>query len=248
LLRSLLISAPLVVGATILMGTLSVLTSFFDPLGKKQHAISHAWAKMLLSICRVRVRCQGLEKLDPHASYVFVGNHLSLMDTPVVLSHIQHQFLFLVNRKYVQLPFLGTHLRRSGHFPVDPEDMRASLKVMTEAATRIRQRRLSVLLFPEGRRSRAGLQEFKEGAAYIAIKSGAAVVPFALRGTREILPVGSIHVRGGAVDFIAGDPIPVDGLSLKDRAALTGQMRQCVESLGRQLEGYRSERATAPVS
>jgi 1-acyl-sn-glycerol-3-phosphate acyltransferase len=242
-LWSLLVKAPLIIAATIVMGTLSVALSFFDASGRRQHAVSWAWARMLLALGGARVRIQGLERLDPTQHYVFAGNHLSLFDTPVVLASIPFQFLFLVSARYVKLPFLGTHLRRSGHFSVDSDDMRASLKVMTAAAKRIEERGLSVLLFPEGRRSSDGLmQEFKEGAAYIAIKAQAPVVPFALRGTREILPVGSIHIRGGPVDFIVGEPIPTKGMTLRDREILTALVRERVTQL---LEEQLAERIPA---
>lgn len=242
-LWSLLVKAPLIITATIVMGTLSVVVSFVDGEGRRQHAVSRAWARMLLSVGGVRVRLQGLENLDTGRHYVFAGNHVSLYDTPVVLALLPFQFLFLVSARYVKLPFLGTHLRRSGHFSVDSEDMRASLKVMTAAAKRIEERRLSVLLFPEGRRSPDGLMhEFKEGAAYIAIKAQTPVVPFALRGTREVLPVGSIHIRGGMVDFVLGEPIETKGMTLKDRERLTALVRERVTQL---LEERLAERIPA---
>jgi 1-acyl-sn-glycerol-3-phosphate acyltransferase len=194
--------------------------------------MSRFWARIMMKICGVKLETRGLEKVDQSNNYVFVGNHLSFMDTPVVLATIPQQFLFLVNVRFVKLPFLGWHLQRTGHLAVDAADMRASLKVMTEAAKRIEDRKLSVLLFPEGTRSKDGtMKEFKEGAAYIAIKSGATVVPFALRGTAEIIAVGSLHVRPGKVQFLVGDPISTAGLTLKDRAVLTEQMRAAVVGL-----------------
>ncbi len=234
-LFSLLVKAPLILVSTIVMGTISVAISFFDPAGRKQHAISRNWARQLLLIAGISVRIRGLENLDPRGNYVFAGNHLSLFDTPVVLANIPRQFLFLVNAKYVKLPFLGTHLRRSGHFSVDQSDMRGSLKVMTEAARRIDEKKLSILLFPEGRRSAGGeLGDFKEGAAYIAIKAQAPVIPFALRGTREALPVGSLHLKGVPVDFVIGEPIPTAGLTLKDREELTAMLRERIQELMQQ--------------
>ena len=231
-LFSLLVKAPLILLSTIVMGTISVAVSFIDPAGRKQHTISRNWARQLLFIAGITVRIRGLENLDSRGNYVFAGNHLSLFDTPVVLAVIPRQFLFLVNSKYVKLPFLGTHLRRSGHFSVDTSDTRASLKVMTEAARRINEKGLSILLFPEGRRSQNGaLQDFKEGAAYIAIKAQAPVIPFALRGTREALPVGSLDLRGVPVDFVIGEPISTEGLTLKDREEFTALLRERISAL-----------------
>jgi len=247
LLRSVLLTDPLIILATIIMGSISVLCSFFDSSGRWQHVVARAWARLLLAIGRVRVQVRGMENLAPGGNYIFVGNHLSLMDTPVVLAHIPRQFLFLVNSRYVRMPFLGTHLRRSGHFAVDSDNVKASLKVMTEAARVIRERNLSILLFPEGRRAAAGLEEFKEGAAYIAIKAGLPVIPFAIRGTRAVHATGSLEVNGGQVDFILGELLETANWSLKDRERLTRLMRDRVAGLLDQLD-RRETAATQAVS
>jgi 1-acyl-sn-glycerol-3-phosphate acyltransferase len=234
LLRALLITDPLIVLATIVMGSISLLTSLFDPTGRKQHAVARLWAAILLKVGGVRVTVEGLEKISPDGSYVFVANHLSYMDTPVVLASIPVQFRFLAKQGLFKIPFLGYHLHRAGHVPVPREDARASVRVMQEAARIIRERGVSILVFPEGGRAEDGeLQEFKEGAAYIAIKAGAPAVPIVLRGTREVLPMGSINVRPGKVRLIIGDPIPTDGMSLKERGPLTDTLRaRIVEMLG----------------
>lgn len=230
-LVALVVKAPLIVLLTVLLGTLSVVISFFDPDNRITDRIARFWARLLLLVGRIRVRVQGLENIDTQKQYVFVGNHRSLIDTPVVLANIPVRFLFLVNAKYVRLPFLGTHLRRTGHFAVEPEDVRASMKAMTEAARAVSERKVSILLFPEGSRARGPMEEFKEGAAYIAIKAGIPVVPFALKGTREILPIGSVAVRGGPVELVFGEPIPVEGYRLQDRARLTRLMFDRVSAL-----------------
>lgn len=230
-LAALVVKAPLIVLLTVLLGTLSVVISFFDPDNRITDRIARFWARLLLLVGRIRVRVQGLENIDTQKQYVFVGNHRSLIDTPVVLANIPVRFLFLVNAKYVRLPFLGTHLRRTGHFAVEPEDVRASMKAMTEAARAVSERKVSILLFPEGSRARGPMEQFKEGAAYIAIKAGIPVVPFALKGTREILPIGSVAVRGGPVELVFGEPIPVEGYRLQDRARLTRLMFDRVSAL-----------------
>src|SRR5207248_11148579 len=116
--------------------------------------ISRIWSRMLLAVSGVKMRIEGLEKIDSQASYVFVANHRSLMDTPVVLAHIPVQFRFLAKKGLFAIPILGTHLRRAGHLPVVRGDPRASLRSMSDAAQMIRERGTSVLLFPEGGRSR----------------------------------------------------------------------------------------------
>jgi 1-acyl-sn-glycerol-3-phosphate acyltransferase len=231
LVRSLFFSTPLIVLCTMVMGTLSLIDSFFDHTGKSQHWLARAWARMLLAVCFIRVRVEGLEKLDPRGAYVFVANHGSFMDIPALLASLPQQFRFFAKTGLFRIPFLGTHLRRAGHLPVDRSSPRASLKSMQEAARIINGRGISVLNFPEGGRSAAGLRDFKEGPAYIAIKAGVPVVPVAIVGMRDLLPMGSFHLRSGGVVLRVGDPIDTKGLGTSDRMELTGRLYREVSQL-----------------
>ena len=223
-LRSALFSVPLILLATIVMGTISIVDSFFDSSGNSQHQLARIWARILLAVSFIRVRVEGLEKLDPHATYVFVSNHGSFMDIPAILANVPHQFRFFAKKGLYQIPFLGTHLKRAGHLPVDRSSARASLKSMGEGAKIVAQRRISLLLFPEGGRSARGLRPFKEGAAYIAIKAGVPVVPMAIVGMRDLLPMGSGYIRSGPVVLRIGDPIPTAGLKTHDRDPLNQRL------------------------
>lgn len=229
--RSLLFSTPLIVISTIVMGTLSLIDSFFDSTGNSQHSIARVWARMLLAVSFMRVRAEGLEKLDPRGAYVFVANHGSFMDIPALLATLPQQFRFFAKKGLFQIPFLGTHLERAGHLPVDRSSPRASLKSMMEAARIIKSHGISVLNFPEGGRSAEGLREFKEGPAYIAIKAGVPIVPVALIGMRELLPMGSAHLKSGKVLIRVGDPIPTNGMVAADRLELTQRLYREVDRL-----------------
>jgi 1-acyl-sn-glycerol-3-phosphate acyltransferase len=230
-LRAALITDPLIVLATILMGTVSLATSLFDASGRAQHGVARLWARMLLRIAAVRARVEGLERIAPDSSYVFVSNHLSYMDTPLVIAHIPVQFRFLAKKGLFLVPFIGYHLKRAGHIPVPRGDARASLRTMAEAARLVRDRGVSVLVFPEGGRSPGAMREFKEGAAYIAIKAGVPAVPVGILGTREILPMDSLLVRGGEAQLRIGEPIPTAGLTIHDHRRLTQQLREGVLEL-----------------
>jgi 1-acyl-sn-glycerol-3-phosphate acyltransferase len=230
-LRSLLISTPLIILSTIVMGTLSLIASLFDGSGKSQHRLARVWAKSLLAASFIRVRVEGLEKLDPKASYVFVSNHESLMDIPAILSVLPFQFRFFAKKGLFRIPFLGTHLHRAGHLPVDRSNARASLKSMSEAGRIVAERGVSVLLFPEGGRSPEGLREFKEGAAYIAIKAGVPVAPMAIVGMRPLLPMGSVHIRSGRVTLRIGEPVATAGMRPSDREELTGHLYREIAAL-----------------
>ena len=228
-LRGVLVADPAIILATIFFGTISLLLSFFDRTGSIQIRVARLWARTLLSVSGVRVHVEGLEQIDPQASYVFFSNHLSYMDTPVALAHIPVQFRFLAKRGLFQIPFLGQHLSRAGHIPVPREDPRGAVKTMQLAAETIQKKKISLLIFPEGGRSEGGeLQPFKEGGAYIAIRAGVPVVPIAIIGTREILSFGSGVVQSGRATLRILKPIETAQLSLKDRRALTEKLRTLI--------------------
>ena len=230
-LRSLLFSTTLIACSTIVLGLISMLASFFDRSGNAAHRVARVWARTLLAVSFIRVRATGLEKLDPQGSYVFVSNHGSYMDIPAILSTLPHQFRFFAKTGLYKIPFLGWHLRRAGHLPVDRSNARNSLRSMSDGARIISQRRISVLLFPEGGRTASGLRVFKEGAAYIAIKAGVPVVPMAIVGMRDLLPMGSIHIHSGRVTVRIGDPIDTSGLKLANRVDLTERLHNEVARL-----------------
>lgn len=231
-LRALLITDPLIVLATIVFATVSLTVSLFDPNKRKQSAVASAWARALLWVSGVRVKVEGLEKISKDGSYIFVSNHLSYMDTPVVLANIPVQFRFLAKRGLFQIPFLGWHLARAGHIRVPRGDARAAVKTMALAAQTVRDQGISLLIFPEGGRSRdGGMSAFKEGAALIAIRAGVPLVPVGLKGTREVLPFGSGHIRSGVVKLRIGDPIPTHDGTERDRQRLTEEARQRIVAL-----------------
>ena len=163
-LWSLVVIDPLFILSTFLCGCVSIPLALIDKTGDSSMRVGRVWARSLLWITGVRVTVEGLEKIDLNRNYLFCSNHLSYMDTPVVLANIPAQFRFLAKKGLFQIPFLGTHLKQAGHIPVPLEDPRAAVKTMTTAAAVIQKRGISMLIFPEGGRSEDGvLQPFKEG-------------------------------------------------------------------------------------
>lgn len=230
-LRAILFSAPAIVLLTIVMACISLLTSLWDKSGAAQHKVARAWSKMLLALGFIRTKVVGLEKLQIGQSYVLVSNHASYMDTPTVLSSIPLDFRFFAKKGLFSIPFLGWHLERAGHLPVVRDDPRAQLRSLNEGARLIQERGVSVLLFPEGGRSEECVQPFKEGAAYLAIKSGVPVVPIGLVDTRKALPMHSAVIRPCTVELHIGDPIPTAHLKSGDRGTLNDMLYERVREL-----------------
>src|SRR5438874_7992160 len=159
--RSLLITAPLIFLYTGIMGSLSVASSFLDPRGRFQHACARRWSRMILWTSGVRLRINGLDNLRPGLPYVLCINHQSHMDIPIILAALPIQFRFAAKKQLFRYPFLGWHLRRSGHVPIDRENPHAAVKSLREAAATIRQGS-PVVIFPEGATSQDGsIQPFK---------------------------------------------------------------------------------------
>jgi 1-acyl-sn-glycerol-3-phosphate acyltransferase len=227
LLWSLFFVSPAIILSTLVHGAISNILSLFDSTGRTQFKVARVWAGSLLWAAGVKVETEGMERLKPGVPYVIAGNHLSYMDTPVLLRHLPVEFRFLAKKGLFQIPFLGWHLHRAGHIAVPLGDPRASVKTLTRAAEMIRKRRISLMIFPEGGRSEDGkLQEFIDGAAYLAIKAQVPVVPLALIGTREILAMGSGTFRPGLVRIRVGEPICTEGMVAHDRGKLTEAARE----------------------
>ena len=234
-LRSILISAPLVIASTILMGTVALVCSMWDHEGDIQHGIARRWSRMLLAFAFARCRVTGMEKIHPHGSYVLVANHASYMDIPAILATVPLQMRFFAKKGLFSVPFLGWYMRRAKYFEVARDDVRARLKSMAEGAKLMKERGVSVLLFPEGGRSETGeIRPFKGGAAYIAIKAGVPVVPIALVNTRVILPMHSMLLHPGTIEVRVGDPIDTSTMTLHDRAALDETLFRRVTELAGQ--------------
>jgi 1-acyl-sn-glycerol-3-phosphate acyltransferase len=232
-LWSLVVIDPLFILSTFLCGCVSIPLALIDKTGDSSMRVGRVWARSLLWITGVRVTIEGLEKIDLKRNYLFCSNHLSYMDTPVVMSSIPAQFRFLAKKGLFQIPFLGTHLSQAGHIPVPLEDPRAAVKTMTTAAAVIQRRGISMLIFPEGGRSEDGvLQPFKEGGAFIAIKAGVPLLPIALIGTREVMAMGSpVFHPFRRVTLRIGDPIPTDGFTTRDRGQLTEAVREQIVAM-----------------
>ena len=227
LLRNFLVTVPLVYLSTIVMGTLSLFLSLFDASGRLQHGCARQWARMLLAFGRVRVTVRGAEHI-PAGPCIFAANHLSYMDIPAAFGYIPTQFRIMAKASLFHLPFLGWHLRRSGHMPIARNNPRRAARSVLEAAGHVKEG-MSVFVFPEGGRSLDGqLGEFKPGTFLLAIKAGAPVVPVTINGTRTVLPYDSWRANPGHVELVFHPPIPTAGMHSDSARALAQQVRATI--------------------
>ncbi|HET7842441.1 MAG TPA: lysophospholipid acyltransferase family protein [Terriglobia bacterium] len=228
--RSLVFTNPLIYFYTAFCGTLSLLGSIVDGRGRWQHFCARMWSWLILKTSGIRVRVEGLENVHPGATAIYCSNHASAMDIPILFVYLPLQFRFLAKRSLFHLPFLGWHLRRSGHVSVDRMRPHEALKGFDRAAQKIREGR-SVITFPEGTRSRTGeMMPFKAGSFYLAILAQVPVVPITLNGTRDVLVPDTYHVRAGQTEMIIHKPIPTVGLTVDEVESLSNRVRDQIVS------------------
>lgn len=228
--RSLLFTNLLIYFYTVVCGTVSLLGSVFDAGGRWQHACARAWSWLILKTSRIRVRVEGLEHIRAGEPAIYCVNHQSAMDIPVLFVNLPVQFRFVAKRSLFNMPFMGWHLRRSGHIPVDRDRPREAMKSLKKVAQEIREGK-SVLLFPEGHRSRNGqLLPFKIGSFYIAILAGVPIVPITINGTAFVLKPDTYHVRAGQTEMIVHAPVATQGLKLKEAEELAEQVKGVIAS------------------
>ncbi len=228
--RSLAVTVPLAYLSTVAWGTVSLLISAFDSTGRLQHLCASYWARTLLFIAGARVTVRGAENLQPGRAYVYAANHQSYFDIPVAFAYLPANFRIMAKASLFHIPFLGWHLRRSGHMPIARHNPRRAARSLLEAATHVREG-TSVFVFPEGGRSPDGaLKEFKAGTFLLAIKAGVPVIPVTLNGTRAVLRMNSFHVHPGRVELILHPPVSTDGMRSHSADALCSQVRDIIAS------------------
>ncbi len=224
------IRAPLFFLVTAFYGSLALLASLFDSHGGLQHRIAQAWARASVVISGVRLTILNGERLTGQPA-VYACNHLSYMDTPVLFSALPFQFRILARDDLWTMPFIGWYLNRSGQVPIRVGEGRASVSSLLTAARTLKSG-MPLFVFPEGGRTEDGhLAEFMNGPAFLAIRAQLPIVPMALAGTWELLPMHSGCIHPVPVTLAVGEPIDTRGLTMRQVDELTQTLRERVAAL-----------------
>jgi 1-acyl-sn-glycerol-3-phosphate acyltransferase len=230
-LRSYFVWDPLIWLYTIVLGALSLTSSLFDRGGRVQHGFARLWSRMILGTIGAQVTVEGLDKIDTAKAHVYVVNHISALDIPILYVHLPFQFRILAKRELFRYPFMGWHLRRSGQIPVDQENPKKSIRSLNRAVEAIKNG-MPLVIFPEGGRSESGqLQPFMGGAFFAAIRAQVDVVPMAVIGTYEMLKMNTWHIKPRPLRVVVGEPIPTTGMSVRDTESLAAKARATIARL-----------------
>jgi 1-acyl-sn-glycerol-3-phosphate acyltransferase len=208
-----------------------MMVSLVDKKGNAQHRIARVWARACVWASGSTLRLIGAENLRKHPVAVYASNHTSYMDTPVIFASLPFQFRILARKVLWPIPFIGWYLNRSGQIPIDTVNPRATLSSLGAGARALRSG-MALFVFPEGRRTPNGqLQPFLSGAAYLAIRAQVPLVPMALSGVYELLPIHTRHFYPGELTLKVGEPITTAGMNLRQTDELTARLRAAIESL-----------------
>jgi 1-acyl-sn-glycerol-3-phosphate acyltransferase len=211
---------------TAVLGTLSLASSLLETRGYFAHWCARTWSRLILATTGVRVEVEGLERLTPGGTYVFVANHQSIYDIPILFWSLPFQLRIIAKESLGRFPFIGWHLRRTGHMLVDRR--RPDRLGILDWAAQLTRNGLSLFVFPEGTRSRDGrVGPFKGGSFKLALEAGLTVVPVSVVGSRHVMLKGRLATYPGRVRLVIHEPIET-GAARVDRKTLAERVRRII--------------------
>jgi 1-acyl-sn-glycerol-3-phosphate acyltransferase len=229
--RTNFLQAPLFFLYTAICGSCSLFASLWDRSGRVQHRIAQIWANGCVKISGARLTVRGAENLSKHPVAVYAANHTSYMDTPVIFSTLPFQFRILAKKELWTMPFIGWHLNRSGQIPVDTVSANSTVSSLGSGVRALRAG-MPLFVFPEGGRTPDGnMQPFLAGAAFLAIRAQVPLVPIALSGVYDLLPIHTRHFYPGDITLTVGEPIDTTGLTIRQTDELNARLREIIEKL-----------------
>jgi len=204
--RTVFFLIPSIAVYTIVLGIASITSSFFDRRGHFAHGCARLWSRLILATTGVDVSVEGLDRIERGKTYVFVANHQSIYDIPCLFWSIPFQLRIIAKASLGNFPMLGPHLKRTGHMLVDRS--KPDRSGISEWASRLTANGLSLIVFPEGTRSRTGMMgKFKGGSILLAMQAGLPIVPISVIGSRHVMTKGELTTRPGHVRVIVHAPI-----------------------------------------
>ncbi len=230
-LRSYLILDPLIWLYTLVMGMLALPGGLFDRGGRRLHWFSRAWSWLIMKTILSPVRVTGLDKIDTSKSHVYAVNHASAMDIPVLYVYLPFQFRIVFKKELLSYPVVGWQLKRSGQVCIDQQKPTNSIAAIRSAVKSLKAG-MPLVIYPEGGRTPDGeIKPFLPGAFFLAIKAQVDIVPVALIGTYELLPMNTYHIKCRPLEMRVGDPISTTGLTIRDMEAVSEKVRKAMEEL-----------------
>ena len=230
-LRSYLILDPLIWLYTFVLGILALPGGLFDRSGRRLHWFSRTWSWFIMKTILSPVKVTGLDKIDTSKPHVYAVNHASAMDIPVLYVYLPFQFRIVFKKELLSYPIVGWQLKRSGQVCIDQQKPTNSINAIRSAVKSLKAG-MPLVIYPEGGRTPDGeIKPFLPGAFFLAIKAQVDIVPVALIGTFELLPMNTYHIKCRPLEMRVGEPISTAGLTMRDLEAVSARVRKAMEDL-----------------
>lgn len=222
----------LIVIHTLICSTIGLVVIFIDRSFTLYHYLAKIFPLGILIISGVKVKITGLENINRKDVYVFASNHSSQLDITALQWGVPNRLSMIFKKELARIPFFGWQLYLGPYVVVDRKDPQAAMKSLKEAKKVMDEKKISVLVFPEGTRSETGeVQSFKRGAFYLASHSGYPIVPITINGTKKIMPKGSFKLKSGTIYLHFDKPIPTSNIKTKqEEIALMEKVREIIIS------------------
>jgi 1-acyl-sn-glycerol-3-phosphate acyltransferase len=230
-LRSYFIFDPLIWLYTVVFGIVSIPVSLFGDRERILHAFARGWSWLIMKTIQCPVKVTGLDKIDTSKTHVYAVNHASAMDIPVLYVYLPFRFRIIFKSELLSYPIIGWHLRRSGQLSINQQHPSRSVGSIRSALKGLKAG-IPLVIFPEGGRTPDGeIKPFMAGAFFLAIKSQVDIVPVALIGTFDLLPMNTYHIKSRPLEMRVGEPIPTAGYGLHDTEVLSAKVKSAMDKL-----------------
>jgi 1-acyl-sn-glycerol-3-phosphate acyltransferase len=230
-LRSYFFIDPLVWFYTVLFGMISQPVTLLPNRERALHRLARGWSWLIIRTIFSPVKVTGLEKIDVTKPHVYAVNHASALDIPILYVYLPFLFRIAFKSELLAYPVVGWHLKRSGQICIDQQNPSRSIGSI-RAALKGLKAGMPLVIFPEGGRTPDGeIKPFLPGAFFLAIKAQLDIVPVALVGTFDLLPMNTYHVKCQPLEMRVGEPISTTGLTLQDMDRLSAKVQQALIGL-----------------
>lgn len=230
-LRSYLFFDPLIWLYTVVLGTICIPVSYLGDRARILHGFARLWTKLIMMTIASPVKVTGLEKIDTSKTHVYAANHGSALDIPVLYDNLPFQFRIVFKKELLSYPMVGWYLKSSRQVCIDQQNPTHSLTDIRSAVKSLKAG-MPLVIFPEGGRTPDGeLKPFLPGAFFLALKAQVDIVPIALVGTFETLPMNTYHIKSRPLEMRVGEPISTAGLTNRDLEALSAKVHRAMEEL-----------------
>lgn len=204
-----------------------ILTRFSQPIiffGKQAIRLGQ-------KILGIELEVRGVEKIGKDTAYIFMANHMSFIDGPLLFMLIPQPVRVLLKKEAFRIPVIGLGMKHIGFVPVNRKGLKGGKQSIEKASQLMKEKSYSFLIFPEGTRSRDGmLQPFKRGGFFLAVNTQAPILPITIKGTFELMPRGSFFVKRGKIKVIFHEPVKAEGFDRGSILEISNKVRSFIQS------------------